>query len=219
MSSFNSINSINYQNLPNYNNNINDNSLPPGVPIPPGVSIPPGNTAPQPQASSPPEVFQQEIGGNNQNVPKKNPADKFSTILKTNQEKLPAILDDFKKYYVFLNKNPNYDEYRRIFENLKSNLNEIDNEIFKLSNTVDTNITETTRKLLEYNKLIEKEKIKNEKLKSIFSQYDNQYNGSKEMINNFKEIYNLNYLRNVFMLFGIIGGSIILLKIFTKIKK
>jgi hypothetical protein len=61
--------------------------------------------------------------------------------------------------------------------------------------------------------------MKNEKLKSIFSQYDNQYNGSKEMINNFKEIYNLNYLRNVFMLFGIIGGIIILLKIFTKIKK
>ena len=32
-------------------------------------------------------------------------------------------LDDFKKYYVFYNKNPEYNEYKSHFENIKNNLN------------------------------------------------------------------------------------------------
>jgi len=31
------------------------------------------------------------------------------------QEQLPIILEDFKKYFVFYNKNPEYPEYQQMF--------------------------------------------------------------------------------------------------------
>jgi septation ring formation regulator EzrA len=136
--------------------------------------------------------------------------------IKTIEEKLPSILDDFKKYYVFYNKNPGYDEYKSIFENLKANITDIENQLFKISNKVDSDIANTSKQLLQFNKLIEKERARYSKLKSQVAQYNNKYNGSKELISNYKEIYNLNYLRNIFMFLGIIIAIVTLLQIFTK---
>ena len=46
----------------------------------------------------------------------------FDEKLQTLNQQLPAILDDFKKYYVFFNKNPEYPEYQNSFENIKGNM-------------------------------------------------------------------------------------------------
>ena len=153
---------------------------------------------------------------NPQQEPINNPADDYLNTIKTNEQKLPSILDDFKKYYVFFNKNPTYDEYRRIFENLKSNLSEIESDLFNLSNKLDINIINTSKELLKYNKLIEEERKRSIKLNSKVSQYDNTYNGSKQLITNYKEMYNLNYLRNIFIFLGIILSIFLLLKVFSK---
>ena len=178
----------------------------PNIPLPdipnlPGSDIPnlPGSDIPNPQQE-----------------PINNPADDYLNTIKTNEQKLPSILDDFKKYYVFFNKNPTYDEYRRIFENLKSNLSEIESDLFNLSNKLDINIINTSKELLKYNKLIEEERKRSIKLNSKVSQYDNTYNGSKQLITNYKEMYNLNYLRNIFIFLGIILSIFLLLKVFSK---
>lgn len=214
--------STNFQDLSTYNTNFNDIQIPPSVPsIPPSVPAIPPSVPPIPPINIPGTGTgtRPRPRPRPQQNPIQNPADNYLNNIKTLEEKIPSILDDFKKYYVFFNKNPDYDEYKRIFENLKSNLNEIENDIFQLSNNVNLNIADTSKNLLEYNKLIKKEKTKNDRLTSMFSQYDNKYNGSKELINNYKEIYNINYLRNVFMFVGIIISVIVLLKIFTKNKK
>jgi len=117
---------------------------------------------------------------------------------------------------VFYSKNPSYNEYQSIFDNLKLNLKDIENELIKISIGTDSNISNITNKLLDINKLIEKEKIRNNKLQSVVYQYSNKYNGSKELINNYKEIYNWHYLKNIFIFLGIITSIILLLKIFTK---
>jgi hypothetical protein len=44
----------------------------------------------------------------------KNP-EEIKEKIHTLQQQLPAILDDFKKYYVFYNKNPEYPEYQQMF--------------------------------------------------------------------------------------------------------
>ena len=72
------------------------------------------------------------------------------------QEKLPAVLDDFKKYYVFFNKNPTYSEYQTIYENLTSNLNSITNELLTITNDVEQNTITISNDLLKINQLIEK---------------------------------------------------------------
>lgn len=131
------------------------------------------------------------------------------------QEKLPAILDDFKKYYIFYNKTPTYSEYQTIFENLKSNLNSINSELITISNNVNISIQNISDQLLKLNNLIEKEKTKNMKLKSNSYNLNNKYNGSKELVNEYKQIYDNKYLRNVSIFIGIIVSSILLYKFFT----
>ena len=46
----------------------------------------------------------------------------FKTRLDTLQQTLPSILDDFKKYYLFTNNTPEYEEYQQIFQKIKNNL-------------------------------------------------------------------------------------------------
>ena len=63
----------------------------------------------------------------------------FTEKLQTLQSQLPSILEDFKKYYVFYNKNPEYPEYQQLFQNIKGNLNSVNAELFTLSNDVQSN--------------------------------------------------------------------------------
>jgi hypothetical protein len=183
--------------------------------IPPIPDKIPPNLQPTPSPAPAPAPGQGPGQGQTQQT-SSNPGDRYLDILKTLQEKLPSILDDFKKYYVFFNKNPEYEDYRRVFENIKSNLSQIENELFKLSNSVDLNIVDITNQLSNYNKLIEIEKKRNQDLNNKVSQFKNKYSGSKQLIDNYKEIYNLNYLKNIFMIVGIIISIFLLIKIFSK---
>jgi len=139
----------------------------------------------------------------------------FNNKLNTLQEKLPAILDDFKKYYVFFNKNPTYSEYQKIYEDLKGNLNSISNELLTITSDVEQNTKNIGEFLLKINESIANEKEKNIKLKSIESNINNSYNGSRIMINEYKETYNAKYYSNIFIFIGIIISTTALIKIFT----
>lgn len=144
-----------------------------------------------------------------------NDSSKFLIDIKNIQEKLPAILDDFKKYYIFYNKNPTYTEYQTMFENLKGNLNSINSELFKITNSVEKDTQKFSNKFSELNKLITNEKNKNIKLKSVYDKINDNLHGSKIMIDEYKQIYNEKYVNNIFIFIGIIVNAIILAKIFS----
>jgi hypothetical protein len=59
---------------------------------------------------------------------------------------------------------------------------------------------------------ITKEKIKNKLLKKKLGIVEKKYNGSDELISDYKEIYNLDYLNNFALFFGVIllGGTMAL---------
>jgi hypothetical protein len=139
----------------------------------------------------------------------------FNNKIKTIQEKLPTILDDFKKYYVFFNKNPTYSEYQTIYENLKGNLNSISNELLSITTDVEKNTKNIGDFLLKINQSIEREKNKNNKLKNIESNVNNSYNGSRVMINEYKETYNSKYYNNILLFIGIIISGTALIKVFA----
>jgi hypothetical protein len=126
------------------------------------------------------------------------------------KEKLPAILDDFKKYYVFYNKNPEYDEYQQMFENIKSNLQSINSDLFMTSNNIEKDTENINDRLQKLNALIAKEKIKNKQLKKRLGIVEKKYNGSDELISDYKEIYNLDYLTNFALFYGIVLLGIVL---------
>jgi hypothetical protein len=120
----------------------------------------------------------------------------YNNKLSTLKNKLPHILDDFKKYFVFYNKNPEYDEYKRSFENIKANLNTLNTDILNLSNNVNKNIKELNKQLIEVNLLIKKEKIINRKLKHKLGLVEKKNNATTELISDYDLMYNINYLRN-----------------------
>lgn len=128
----------------------------------------------------------------------------------TLNERLPAILDDFQKYYVFFNKNPEYPEYQHLFENIKNNLNTTNSELFVLSNEVDMSTDEINENLFKLNILIEREKDRNRELKRKLGIVEHKNNASTELISDHKQIYESEYLRNWSLFFSIliIGLSI-----------
>jgi hypothetical protein len=132
------------------------------------------------------------------------------------QEKLPPILDDFKKYYVFFNKNPTYTEYQTIYANLTGNINSIANELSSISNDVITNLQNIGDALLKINPLIENEKNKYNQLKKNEGIINNEYNGSETMIHEYKQIYNESYIKNILMFIGILISGTVLVKVFGK---
>jgi DNA-binding PucR family transcriptional regulator len=132
------------------------------------------------------------------------------------EEKIGPILDDFKKYYFFYNTNPDYDEYQRMYDNLKSDLLSINNEILDISRNTNNKIVDINDSFLKINKVIEEERNKNKRLKSIENDIKHDYNGSEIMINEYKQKYNKYYTINVLMLLGIIISTITLIKVFTK---
>ena len=93
------------------------------------------------------------------------PPSQFTQQLETLSSQLPHILDEFKKYYVFYNKNPEYPEYQQMFQNIKGNLNDINSKLFKLTNDVQFNTDELNAKLFTLDSLIGKERETNNELK------------------------------------------------------
>ena len=134
----------------------------------------------------------------------------FKEKLQTLNKQLPAILDDFKKYYVFFNKNPEYPEYQNSFENIKGNMNKLSSDLFILSNDVEASTGELNKKLFALNVLIQEEKQKNHELKLKLGIVEHKNNAATELIYDYKNMYSEEYLRNwaLFISILIIGTSI-----------
>jgi len=139
----------------------------------------------------------------------------FRERLETLKSQLPSILNDFKKYYVFFNKNPEYPEYRQMFQNIKGNLTKINNDLFVLSNDIQINTQEINKKLLKLNTLIYEEKKQNRELKVKLNIVENTNNASTELINDYNEMYNTDYLHNWGLFLSIIIAGITIKKVFT----
>lgn len=142
--------------------------------------------------------------------------DKYKDKLETLHSQLPSILDDFKKYYVFYNKNPENPEYQQIFQNIKGNLNKVNTDVFTITNDVQTNIDNINKKMFQMDTLIRKEKRKNKELKRKLGIVEHKNNASTELISEYKEIYNYGYLRNWALLLSILTVIVTIGKIYMK---
>lgn len=145
--------------------------------------------------------------------------DNLTVDLETLQKQAPSILDDFKKAYLFYNKNPQNNEYQQTFEISKSQLNDINSKLFMLSNNVETSTEGINNKLFALNILIENAKKKNKELKRQLNFTEQRSNVTDEMINDYKLTYNVGYLRNWGLVLGICIVSFTISKLFTSTNK
>jgi hypothetical protein len=134
---------------------------------------------------------------NTENIIDKLPKpEQFINNLDTLKQKIGPILEDFKKYYVFYNKNPEYPEYQSMFDTVKSQITQVCSDLFVLENNVLTNTDQINKALIELNLLIKEEKKRNRELKRKLGIAETENNAAMEMIDNYKEMYDSGYLRN-----------------------
>jgi len=142
-----------------------------------------------------------------------------TSVLKSKMEelkqKLPHISEDFIKYYIFFSKNSENQEYKQMFDNIKKNLEKVNSELFVIENKIDKNTQTVNKELFKIDIEIKKDKKKNMFFKSRLGMLTNEYNGSSEMISDYKQTYDSHYLRNFAMIIGIFISAGVLTKLFT----
>lgn len=106
------------------------------------------------------------------------------------------LLHEFKKLYVITNMHPANEEYQTQYQNIINSLAEILSKLFSVSNDVQVNIDSINKKLFELDILIRKEREKNKELKRKLGIVENKSNAASEMISDYRDIYDKNYLRN-----------------------
>jgi hypothetical protein len=143
----------------------------------------------------------------------KKPSD-YQYQLDTIKQKLLPLMDEFKKYYVFFNKSPEYPEYQPTFENIKNNIQLLNSELLSIGNNIKHDTEQINSELLNLNTKISEEKNKNGIFKKILQNMNNKYNASDEMISDYQELYNLYYLRNFSLFIGIIFSSYVIYKVY-----
>ena len=140
----------------------------------------------------------------------------FLSQINTLKEKLPSILDDFKKYFVLYNKDPNYPEYQNMFETVKSNLTTLSSSLFMVSNEVDSNTDKISDVFNRLDVLIKKEKKVNIMLKRRLGIVEQKANSTDEMIDNYSEVYDIGYLRNWGLFISIFLAGLCISKVFKQ---
>ena len=138
----------------------------------------------------------------------------FLSQLNTIQSQLGPILDDFNKYFVFYNMNPQISENQQMYDNIKNNIHELYASLLTISTDIDTNVNQINNDYQELNKLIEILKQRNAILKRKLGIAEDTYDGSDTMISNYKDMYNLQYLKNFSLGLGLVFSLVLITKIF-----
>jgi hypothetical protein len=136
-------------------------------------------------------------------------------------EKITAInaqffsaLDDFKKYYVYYNKNPEVTEFQNYYSNSKGQLQSLSKEIITLTNNINKSIETLDKDMRNASVQLEREKKTNKDLSKLMGNLDNTQNGSEILIDDSKTKYNIQYYKNWEIIIGILFTGVLLGRLF-----
>jgi hypothetical protein len=128
----------------------------------------------------------------------------FNEKINTIKSQFFSALDDFKKYYVYFNKNPEVNEFQNYYANSKGQLQTMSKELFLTTNNIHQNIEELDEQMSSISVKLEEEEKLYKKLMELLQNFDNTHNGSEILIDDSKEKYNIQYYKNVELFIGII---------------
>jgi hypothetical protein len=132
-----------------------------------------------------------KIGNNDYQTPQQ-----YTEQLEQLNGSIDLLLSDFRKNYVMSKMNPESEDIQQQYSNSVANINQVQSKSFTISNDIQSNIDQISKKLLEVNLLIDIERKRNVELKKKLGMVIDKNNAATEMIYNYKQMYNENYLRN-----------------------
>ena len=145
-----------------------------------------------------------------------NKSQQFEEKINNIEKQFFSALDDFKKYYVFYNKNPEVNEYQNYYVNSKSQLQSMSSDLFLTTNDISKNIELLNDVMKIVSNKLDKEKKLNEELSGLLGNLQNTKNGTEILISDSKEEYNKQYYYNYQLIGGILIIGLLLSTIFKK---
>ena len=115
-----------------------------------------------------------------------------------------SALDDFKKYYVYYNKNPEVQEYNKNFTDSKEQLQTLSSDVFEITNTIQRKIEEKTRAMSGIEMKLQRQKTLAQEQEKSINNLKSVQAGSSVMIDDSKTDYIFNYYKNLEIFIGIL---------------
>ena len=131
-------------------------------------------------------------------------AQQFDEKINSIKTQFFSALDDFKKYYVYYNKNPEVNEFQNYYVNSKGQLQNMSRDLFLTTNNIDKNIDTLDKQMSAISAQLDDEKKLNKEMMELIANLENTQNGSEVLIDDSKRIYNIQYYKNVEIFIGII---------------
>jgi hypothetical protein len=149
------------------------------------------------------------------NIKINNKTTQYTNRLETLKSQMPAILNDYNKYYILYNKDTKNEENKRLFNNINNNLVSVNSNLTILSNDVQAETNKINTELISLNSLIEEEKTTYKNLISKLGIVEHKNNATTELISDYKQMYEYGYLRNWGLFFSIVLAGYTISKVFT----
>jgi len=141
-------------------------------------------------------------------------SNQFNEKINTIKSQFFSSLDDFKKYYVYYNKNPEVNEFQNFYANSKSQLQNMSRDLFVTTNNIDKQIEILDEQLEAISLQLGDEKQLNKEMMKLITGLENTHNGSELLIDDSKRKYNEQYWKNWEIFLGIIMVSVFIGKFF-----
>ena len=103
---------------------------------------------------------------------------------------------------------------QQMYDNIKNNIQELYTSLLTISTNINKNVNFINNNYQELNKEIEILKERNTILKKKLGIAEDTYDGSDTMISNYKDMYNLQYLKNFSLGLGIVFSLVLITKLF-----
>ena len=137
-------------------------------------------------------------------------ANQFNEKINNINAQFFSALDDFKKYYVYYNKNPEVTEFQNYYANSKGQLQSLSKELVTTTNNINKSIESLDTEMSSNAIQLEREKKRNKELTKLVFNLENTQNGSEILIDDTKLNYNIQYYKNWELIAGILVTGIML---------
>ena len=145
-----------------------------------------------------------------------DPPEKIKEKLLIYKEKFHSMKDDFLNSYINYKLYPGYSENENIYSNNKANIDSIQASLFTTSNDIQKNMESLNQQILLLNDKLTKEKIMQSQFKKKLSQHHSTNDGSDLLINESSELYKMQRVTNIGMVFGIFFSLFIVFRVYSK---
>lgn len=134
--------------------------------------------------------------------------------IQTFKNQFGSILDEYKDAYVNYKVHPDIPEYKARFDAFDTLLNNVNKEVFIVTNEIDAKTNQLNAQIVKLNENIERERSLNGKLLFYKQQASGLGDGSSVMIDNTTELYKSQYISNINIFLGILLLAVGLYKVF-----